>query len=193
MKFFLCTLAFTALAVLNGFGQSKKNDLKLTVSGLPLIGNTNNYKGVNGFVIKPALGYYISDKTSLELNLSYAAMNNLTIGNVNSYYQSYAFVPTVRNNFINNKKFRAFAEVGFGLGTIKYNADNKDFNNYSHEVLSGGISIMTLGIGGNYYFNDSFGLEFILPYINSFNITSEQSNTIYAGIGPTFGLTYKLN
>tara|TARA_B110000240_G_C13349140_1_gene388964 strand:- start:105 stop:467 length:363 start_codon:yes stop_codon:yes gene_type:complete len=120
-------------------------------------------------------------------------MNNVTIGSVNSYYQSYAFVPTVRNNFINNTKFRAFAEVGFGLGTIKYNADNKDFNNYSHELLSGGISIITIGIGGNYYFNDSFGLEFILPYINSFNITSEQSNTIYAGIGPTLGLTYKLN
>jgi outer membrane protein W len=193
MKKILLTLAFSTLAVLNGYSQSKKNDLKLTVSGLPLIGNTNDYKGVNGFVIKPALGYYISDKTSLELNLSYAAMNNVTIENVNSYYQSYAFVPTVRNNFINNKKLRAFAEIGFGLGTIKYNADNKDFNNYSHELLSGGISIITIGIGGNYYFNDNFGLEFILPYINSFNITSEQSNTIYAGIGPTLGLTYKLN
>lgn len=85
MKKVLLTLAFKILAVLNGFSQSKKYDLKWTVSGLPLIGNTNDYKGVNGFVIKPSLGYYISDKTSLELNLSYAAMNNVTIGNVNSY------------------------------------------------------------------------------------------------------------
>tara|TARA_B110000240_G_C13349140_1_gene388965 strand:- start:460 stop:687 length:228 start_codon:yes stop_codon:yes gene_type:complete len=56
MKKVLLTLAFTILAILNGFSQSKKYDLKLTVSGLPLIGNTNDYKGVNGFVIKPALG-----------------------------------------------------------------------------------------------------------------------------------------
>jgi hypothetical protein len=193
MRKFLLLLAFTTFTVLSGFTQSKKNDLKLTIAGLPLFGNSGDYKGLNGFVIKPGLGYYISDKTSLELNFSYAAMNNLIVGNVDSYYQSYAFVPTVRNNFINNTKFRVFAEVGFGLGSIKYNADNKDFNNYQHQTLSGGISIMTIGFGGNYYFNDGLGLEFMLPFINTYNITSEQSNAIYSGIGPTIGLTYKLN
>ena len=70
---------------------------------------------------------------------------------------------------------------------------NKNFNNYSLEVLPGGISIISIGTVENYYFNDSFELEFILPYINSFNIASEQSNTIYVVIGPTLGLTYKLN
>ena len=139
------------------------------------------------------MAYYISDKTSLELNLSYTGMNNVTIGNVNFNYQSYAFLPTVWNNSTNNTKFRTFAKVKFGLGTIKYNADNKSFNNYSLEVLSGGISIISIGTVENYYFNDSFELEFILPYINSFNIASEQSNTIYVVIGPTLGSTCKLN
>lgn len=187
-------LALITLGIFNGFGQSKKNDLKLTVSGLPLFGSSENFtSSLNGFVIKPTLGYYISNKTSIELNLSYATMHNLKVGNISSYYNSFAFIPSLRNNFINKSKFRIFAEFGFGLGTIKYNADKNDFRNLQHEELSGGISILNLGIGGNYYFNENFGIEFILPYITSNNITSTRSNNIYSGIGPTLGLTYKLN
>lgn len=190
----IALLAFIVLGIFNGFSQSKKNDLKLTVSGLPLFGSSENFtSNLNGFVIKPTLGYYISDKTSIELNLSYATMHNLKVGNISSYYNSFAFIPSLRNNFINKSKLRIFAEFGFGLGTIKYNADNNDLRNLQHEELSGGISIVNLGIGGNYYFNENFGIEFILPYITSNNITSTQSNNIYSGIGPTLGLTYKLN
>ena len=193
MKKILLLLAFTTFGILNGFSQSKKNDLKLTISGLPLFGSSENFKGLNGFVIKPAIGYYISDKTSIELNFSYASMNDLKIGNINSYYNSYSFIPTLRNNFVNTTKLRVFTELGLGLGTIKYNADNNDFTNIQHDQLSGGISIISIGIGGNYYFNEKFGIEFIIPYINTRNITSEQANNIYSGIGPTIGLAYKLN
>ena len=193
MKKILLLLAFTTFGILNGFSQSKKNDLKLTISGLPLFGSSENFTGLNGFVIKPAIGYYISDKTSIELNFSYASMNDLKIGNINSYYNSYSFIPTLRNNFVNTTKLRVFAEFGLGLGTVKYNADNNDFTNIQHNQLSGGISIISIGIGGNYYFNEKFGIEFVIPYINTSNITSEQANNIYTGIGPTIGLTYKLN
>ena len=193
MKKILLLLAFTTFGILNGFSQSKKNDLKLTISGLPLFGSSENFKGLNGFVIKPAIGYYISDKTSIELNFSYASMNDLKIGNINSYYNSYSFIPTLRNNFVNTTKLRVFTELGLGLGTIKYNADNNDFTNIQHDQLSGGISIISIGIGGNYYFNEKFGIEFVIPYINTRNITSEQANNIYSGIGPTIGLAYKLN
>ena len=194
MKKVLLLIAFSTFGILNGFSQSKKNDLKLTVSGLPLFGSSEDFNsGLNGFVIKHTIGYYISDKTSVELNLSYATMNDLKVGNISSYYNSFAFIPTLRNNFINKNKLRVFAEFGFGLGTIKYNADNNNFRNLKHEELSGGISILNIGIGGNYYFNEKFGIEFILPFITTNNITSEQSNNIYSGIGPTLGLTYKLN
>jgi hypothetical protein len=194
MKRIILLLVFTTFGILNGFAQSKKNNLKLTVSGLPLFENSEDFSsGLSGFVIKPTIGYYISDKTSIELNFSYATMNDLKIGNKNSYYNSYAFIPTLRNNFFNKKKLRVFAEFGFGLGTIKYNADNNDFRNLQHEELSGGISVMNIGVGGNYYFNENFGIEFILPYLTTNNITSDQSNNIYSGIGPTIGLTYKLN
>jgi hypothetical protein len=192
-KIFLVSI-LAILAFSNGFGQSKKNDLKLTVSALPLFGSSDGFEsGINGIVIKPSIGYFISDKTSIDLNFSYATLNDLTVGNIDSYYNSYAFIPTLRNNFVNKEKLRVFAEFGFGLGTIKYDADNSSLRNSQHENLSGGISILNIGIGGNYFFNEKFGIELIIPYLSTKNITSDNSNNLYSGIGPTIGFTYILN
>lgn len=193
MKKTIILIVLISLGV-NGFSQSKKNDLKLTISVLPLFGSSEGFEsGINGFVVKPSIGYYISEKTSIDLNFSYTTLNDLKVGNIDSYYNSYAFIPTLRNNFVNKQKVRVFAEFGFGLGTIKYDADNNDLRSNKHEELSGGISILNIGIGGNYYFNDKFGLEIIIPYISTNNITSDNSNNLYSGIGPTIGFTYKLN
>ena len=192
-KIFLLSIILT-LTFSNGFGQSKKNDLKLTVSALPLFGSSDGFEsGINGIVIKPSIGYFISDKTSIDLNFSYATLNDLTVGNIDSYYNSYAFIPTIRNNFVNKEKLRVFAEFGFGLGTIKYDTDNSSLRNSQHENLSGGISILNIGIGGNYFFNQKFGIELIIPYLSTKNITSDNSNNLYSGIGPTIGFTYMIN
>ena len=192
-KFFLLSLILT-VSFLNRFGQSKQNDLKLTVSALPLFGSSDGLEsGINGVVIKPSFGYYISDKTSIDLNFSYATLNDLKVGMIDSFYNSYAFIPALRNNLVNKEKLRVFAEFGFGLGITKYDADNGSFRIAQHEDLSGGISILNIGIGGNYFFNRKFGLELIVPYIQTKNITSEKSNNLYSGIGPTIGLTYNLN
>ena len=194
MRKILLLITFLSLGIINGFSQSKKNDLKLTISALPLFGSSEDIdSGINGIVIKPSIGYYISENTSIELNFSYATLNDLKVGEVDSNYNSYAFVPTLRNNFINNPKLRFFGEIGFGLGTIKYDADNSFNRNSQHNELSGGISVLNIGIGVNYYFNEKLGIELIVPYIRSNNITSENSNNLYSGIGPTFGFTYKLN
>ncbi len=194
MQKIIITSILLFLGVLSGFGQSKKNDLKLTVSGLPLFGSSEGFEsGVNGLVIKTTFGYFITDKTSIDLNFSYATLNALEIGGVDSFYNSYAIVPTLRNNFINKQKIRVFGEIGFGFGTIKYDADDNSFRNLAHENRSGGISVLNIGIGGNYYFNDKFGLEIIIPYISTKNITSNRINNLYSGVGPTIGFTYKLN
>ena len=194
MKNTLFLSVLLVLGLLNGFCQSKKNDLKLTVAALPLFGGSEDFEsGINGYVLKPGIGYFISDNTSIELNFSYATLNDLKVGYIASYYNSYTFIPTLRNSFVNNEKARIFAEIGFGLGTIKYDANNANFRNENHEALSGGISVLNIGIGANYYFNENFGLEIVIPYISSNNITSENTNNLYAGIGPTIGLTYKLN
>jgi hypothetical protein len=194
MKNTLFLSALLVLGLLNGFGQSKKNDLKLTVSALPLFGASEDFESsINGYVLKPGIGYFISENTSIDLNFSYATLNQLKVGNIASYYNSYAFIPTLRNNFVNKEKVRVFAEIGFGLGTIKYAADNADFRSDQHDELSGGISVLHIGFGANYYFNEKFGLEVIIPYISSNNITSEKTHNLYAGVGPTIGLTYKLN
>ena len=115
-NFFLLSLILT-VSFLNGFGQSKQNDLKLTVSALPLFGSSDGLEsGINGVVIKPSFGYYISDKTSIDLNFSYATLNDLKVGMIDSFYNSYAFIPALRNNLVNKEKLRVFAEFGFGLG-----------------------------------------------------------------------------
>lgn len=190
-QLFFLYLLFT---VTLSYGQFKKEDLKFTVSGLPLIGSSEAFEsGINGFTIKPSIGYFISENTSLDINFSYSTLNDLIIDNVNSYYNSFAFVPSLRNNFINKEKLRIFGEAGYGLGTIKYNADNSAQRTASHRDLSGGISIVNIGIGMNYFFSEKFGLEFILPYIYATNITSESVNTLYSGIGPTLGFTFILN
>jgi hypothetical protein len=192
-KIFLLSIILT-LTFSNGFGQSKKNELKLTVSALPLFGSSDGFEsGINGIVIKPSIGYFISDKTSIDINFSYATLNDLTVGNIDSYYNSYAVIPTLRNNFVNKEKLRVFAEFGLGLGTIKYDADNNSMRNSQHENLSGGISILNIGIGGNYFFNEKFGIELIIPYLSTKNITSDNSNNLYSGIGPTVGFTYIIN
>ncbi len=189
----LFLLCFT-VTLFSAFSQSKKNDLKITVAGLPLIGNTDAFgSGVNGFVLKPTIGYFISDKTSIDINLSYSSLDNLKVGNVDSYYTSYAIIPTVRNNFVNSEKLRVFGETGFGVGTINYNPDNSSQFLAQHHTLSGGIFIVTIGLGANYFFNPNFGIELILPYINTKNVTSNSPSTLYSGIGPTVGLTFMLN
>ncbi len=194
MKKILLLSVFIIFGISNGLGQSKKSDLKLTLSGLPLFGSSDGFEsGINGIVIKPSIGYFISNKTSIDLNFSYASLNDLKVGNIDSYYNSYAFIPTLRNNFVNKEKLRVFAEFGFGLGTIRYDADTISLRNSQHENLSGGISILNIGIGGNYFFGEKFGLELIIPYLNTKNITSENSNNLYSGIGPTIGFTYIIN
>jgi len=192
-KIFLLSV-LSILTFSKGFAQSKKNNLKLTVSALPLFGSSGGFEsGINGVVTKPSIGYFISDKTSIDLNLSYATLNDLTVGDIVSHYNSYAFIPTLRNNFVNKEKLRFFTEFGFGLGTIKYDAENSALRNEQHKNLSGGISILNIGIGGNYFFNEKFGLELIIPYLSAKNITSGNSSNLFSGIGPTIGLTYIIN
>ena len=93
---------------------------------------------------------------------------------------------------MNKKKLRLFGELGFGLGTIKYDADNANERNSDHAELSGGITVLNLGFGANYFFNDTFGLEVIVPYLNVKNVTSERADTIFSGVGPTFGVIFNL-
>jgi len=194
MKRFCSLTLLIFLGTISGLCQSAKNDATLSVSVLPLIGSSDAFgSGSNGMVLKPALGYYILEKTSIELSFSHATLDNIQIENIASYYNAYAVVPVVRNAFLNRHKVRFFAEMGLGLGAIKYNAADNDFRSDRHEELSGGLFVLGIGAGGNYYFNEKFGVEASVPYISAKNVTSDSVNNAYSGIGPTVGLTYKLN
>ena len=188
-------IALVAGVAFQSLGQSKKGDLKLNVSFALLAGSSvtdHEFSGHGGTSVNPSFGYYLSDRTSLDLNFTYTTSEDIRIEDVRSYYHSFAFVPTVRNNIVNKKKFRLFAEAGFGFGTISYRAKEMGLQTFEHQDLSGGVSILNLGIGASYMFNDNFGLEFMLPYSNMVNITSVYSDRIYYGVSPTLGLTYIL-
>ena len=59
MKNVLLLTAVIIFSTLHVSAQSKKNDLKLTVSALPLFGSADGFESdLNGIVIKPSLGYF---------------------------------------------------------------------------------------------------------------------------------------
>ncbi len=190
----LTTSFFVLTFLINSYSQSIKNDFNITISAIPLVDGNNEFEsGIKGIVFKPSISYYIGDRTSIGLNFSYVSYDKLVIDGINSHYDSYGFIPSIRYAIINNPKLRIFAEFGFGFGTVKFNPDNSQYKPPVFEQLSGGITIFNLGVGVNYYFNNRFGIEFIIPYIRSKNITSDYSDVVYNGLGPTFGLTFKIN
>lgn len=193
MKIKLFLLSASFLFSLNCFSQSKKNDLRITVAGIPLITSTNNDGGLSGFSIKSSAGYFLTDKTSLELTFGYTTNDAFLIDGIDSYYNAVSIVPVARYSFYNKEKLRLFVEGGFGLGFINYKPDNAQFSSPKHEQFSGGMTIFNAGIGADYFFNQNFGIQFILPYLYINNSTSSYINNIYNGLGPTLGLTFKVN
>ncbi|MBZ9777834.1 hypothetical protein LB452_02765 [Psychroflexus sp. CAK8W] len=59
--------------------------------------------GINRFAIKPSVSYFISERTSIDINFSSPRLNDLDLNAVNSYYNSYAFIPKLRTSFFNKK------------------------------------------------------------------------------------------
>ena len=76
MKHILFVLALLVFSISEISAQSQKNDLKLALSALPLLGSSGDFDGNNGLAIKSTFGYFISEKTSIDLTVSYAALNN---------------------------------------------------------------------------------------------------------------------
>jgi len=94
----MVTIVTVLLGISVSFAQPEKGGVKFTISGLTLLGNSEYFgSSVNGFVIKPTLGYYLSEKTSVELNFTYAFKENLQIENIDGRYNSVAIVPVLRN------------------------------------------------------------------------------------------------
>lgn len=193
MKKITTTIIILILLVSTVKAQSKKGDVRLTFSGIPLVASTEGSSGLSGFVVKGGIGYFFNDKFSLDVSLNYTTNNNINIEGIDSNYNSYSFVPVLRYNVLNQQKLRLFLEGGLGLGTIKYKANKKEQNILRHEQNSGGIFIMNAGVGANYFFNKNFGVQVILPYLYVQNNTSDYLDTIYSGLAPTLGVTFNLN
>ena len=190
----MLVIVFVTLLYNTALSQSRKKDVALSISGFSLLGTSDNFgKGMNGVGLQTAIFTYVSHNTAVVLNFNYTTMHGFTIASIPSNYNSYAFVPAVRNNFLSYHTWNIFAEVGFGLGTLKYKSVDNILTTEEHSDLSGGISILKAGLGGNYEFNDSFGIEFFVPITFIQNISSQKSSHVFSGCIPTFGLIYALN
>ncbi len=193
MKKKIILTCLVILVSLKSFSQSKKGDVRLTFSGVPLVASTEGSSGLSGFVVKGSTGYFFNDKFSIDISLNYTTNGDIDVDGISSKYNSYSFVPVLKYSFVNNEKWRLFLEGGIGFGTIKYKANNEEQNFIRHEQYSGGIIIMNAGVGADYFFNENFGIQFILPYLNVENNTSDYIDNIYAGLAPTIGVTFNLN
>jgi hypothetical protein len=92
----------------------------MTISGLALLGSSEGFgSGTNGIVIKPAIGYFLSGKTSIDVSFSCATMKNVKLENIYSYFNAYAFIPTLRNNFVNKQKLRGICGIWFWTSSYK--------------------------------------------------------------------------
>ena len=175
------------------YSQSQKKDIKLGVSFSPLVSKTESVdSGISGIVLRPSIAYYVSNKSSIELNFTYATSNDIEVTNIPSNYHSYAITPVFRYNFINNSKLRLFGEAGYGLGSITFYANEDELRNSTHKFLSGVISVLEIGVGANYLFNNKWGFELSVPYINSKTISASGNPELYNGIAPTLGIIYIL-
>lgn len=183
------------IAVNTVFAQYHKNDLKTSLYFMPLIGNAAESKSLessSGLVLRPSLGYYISDSSSLELNFTYGFQKNIEINDVNSEYQSFVFVLNYRKTFVNKEKIAVFTEAGIGLGAVKYYATSENSNSETHRELSGGVFVYNIGVGATCFLSKRVGVEVILPYVNTSNITSSYFRNLFSGFGPTIGVTFKI-
>ena len=189
-KLFLSILFLATITSV--LGQSKKGDVRLTFSGIPLVASTDGSNGLSGFVLKSSVGYYFNNKFSLDFSANYTTNKDLEIDGVQSNYDSYSFVPALRYSFYNKQSLRLFLEGGIGLGTIKYKANNFNEDFIKHDQFSGGISILNAGVGVDYFFNNNLGIQLIVPYLYVKNNTSKYIDTIYSGLAPTLGVTFNL-
>jgi len=124
--------------------------MHLAVTGAPLFGNSQDFgNGLNGVFFRAALGTYIGDLTSIQFNFVYSFYNNMLIDNVAANYDSYTFLPSIRRELISKDKYKFFAEIGLGLGTIEYKANNENITTPTLEGLSGGILTLSTGIGAH--------------------------------------------
>ncbi|WP_066219279.1 outer membrane beta-barrel protein [Formosa haliotis] len=145
--------------------------------------------------INPKFGYFLSDKIAVGADMDFGGSDTEGGDDVNFFgigaFARYYFLE------LDQKRFKAYGDVGFGYGHSRRKNETTDFDNTSNDIKAN----VTLGL--NYFFTKHFAATFVLADIltynnanpedadpsNSFALNINLFNNIFAQ--PQFGLLYK--
>lgn len=192
----VCTFGFANAQDANSFGFTKGDVL---VEGNFTFRSTNNKNTEvkeNQSQFNPKVGYFLTDKFALGVELGVGSSNAQTRGISTSESSNFSAGVFGRYYFLDlGQRFKTYAEAGVGFGNTRTGIG-------AAEVESSGVGFGA-GLGINYFISKSFAINFGLTDILSFNsskvengepVSSFNANAnIFNNFFTTaqFGLTYK--
>lgn len=213
-KIILSMVALLALSTANaqdkkeskGFGFSEGN---VIVEGNLSFGSSKNDNGTtevknNDFGFSPKVGYFLSDKLALGVELGIGSgKEETTVGSVSTEDKTNSFNAGVfaRYYFLDlGQRFKTYTEAGLGFQSGKSETDGTE--NYKDSGFGLGIDL-----GMNYFVTENFAINFGLNNVLGYSSTKrefpgggETKNNSFNGNfnvfnnffnTPSFGLTWK--
>lgn len=179
------------------YGFSKGNILLEGNLEFSSTNNKNTEVKTNSLDFNPKVGYFVTDKFAVGVELEIGSGKTETAGTETSKSSNFNAGVFGRYYFLElGQRFKTYAEAGIGFGSEKNKAG------LAPEVKATGVSAGA-GLGINYFVSDSFAINFGLTNILAFSSAKvEDAKAVTSFTGkfnifnnffdtPTFGLTYK--
>lgn len=174
MKQSILFLAFIFISFSN-YAQSEKGDFAALFQVSPFPTNGNNDIGLINVV---GGEYFLSQKLSLGAQVFFS--NNTWLkSDSGREIQSIGFLISGQYLFLNQEKWRVFAQATAGLGKASYKYIDIEKQN---------LLVGSFGPGVNYFLNDNIHLKLTTPYFIAQN--TSRDFTEVRGVGLFIGLGY---
>lgn len=183
---FLFSLPFCSV-----IGQKAElSQFELGITGIPLYDFSEGYAV---FVANVAARHRIGKKLQISTNL-FIGNDRSSIAGIDSRSLMVGILPSLRYSFFSGNRIRIFAEVGAGIGLVRYKArGDEDIQQLDVSRYNNGFKVFTVGLGAGYQLSDKVGLEFSIPYIIGDNINDQFfSPEIFSGLGVLIGVQFYL-
>ncbi len=168
------TIVFTSFC----FSQNQKKETFVFLQVAPFISGENSKDigaiGIAGFEV------FVTNNISVATGV-FSSNNTMFKNNNGTTIHSYGILPSVQYYIINKSKFNVFCTLGYGFG----------FEDLTRSAIqNSALTIVNIGLGGNYSIMNNLYLKLTIPYFYAKNITINKK--ALEGITPFFGVNYKL-
>lgn len=141
------------------FGFEKGNIILEGSLGLYSENDKNTEEKVSGFSLNPKAGYFVTEDFAVGLELGIGSYKEELAGTDTEKQSSFAAGVFGRYYFLDlGKRFKTFAEVGVGFGTVKY-----DLADVKEKFVGAGV-----GLGINYFVKENIAITFNLSDVLSY-------------------------